>query len=84
MFLVVCDSCGAQGFTESAGPGEFDDAVRCGTPAGTPEGSVDGCCSTRGHTHEEHVSHVRTTGDASARPVTITVVPGSASLTMGG
>jgi hypothetical protein len=79
MYLVTCNNtaCAGQGFTERSGPGDFDDAVRCTTPEGTPEGSVEGCCSTAGHTHEEHVEHVRRSGDASNRPVTITVVPGS-------
>lgn len=79
MYLVQCDhpACAGQGFTESSGPGDFDESVRCTTPEGTPKGSVEGSCSTAGHTHEEHVAHVRATGDASNRPVTITVVPGS-------
>lgn len=84
MFLVECPSCGERGYTEACGPGDFDAAVRCTSPAGEPPGSVDGCCSTRGHTHEEHVSHVRVTGDASSRPVVITVLPGGAAMTAGG
>lgn len=70
---VACNTCGAHGYTDQTGPGDLDNAARCQTPAGSPPGSVDGCCSTLGHTHEEHVAHVRETGDASGRPVTITV-----------
>ena len=83
VFHVACDACGAYGYTDKTGPGDLDDAVRCGTPAGTPEGSTDGCCSTRGHTHEEHVACVRETGDASGRPVTITVGPGGPAVISG-
>jgi hypothetical protein len=75
IFHVVCDTCGAYGYTDKTGPGDLDDAVRCGTPAGTPEGSTDGCCARDGMTHEQHVARVRETGDASARSVTITVGP---------
>jgi len=73
LFHVQCDACGAYGYTDQTGPGDLDSAARCETPAGNPQGSVDGCCSTLGHTHDEHVAHVRETGDASGRPVTITV-----------
>ncbi len=76
IFHVRCDSCGAYGYTDKTGPGDLDDAVRCGTPAGTPEGSADGCCATNGMTHEQHIARVRETGDSSARSVTITVGPG--------
>jgi hypothetical protein len=75
VFHVQCDNCGAYGFTDQTGPGDLDAAVRCETPDGEPGGSVEGCCSTRGHTHEQHVAHVRETGDATGRPVTITVGP---------
>lgn len=73
VFHVQCNGCGAYGYTDQTGPGDLDHAVRCTSPAGEPPDSVEGCCSTRGHTHEEHVAHVRATGDASGRPVTITV-----------
>jgi hypothetical protein len=73
MLHVACNTCGAYGFTDQTGPGDLDHAVRCVSPHGNPPGSVEGCCSTRGHTHEEHVAHVRETGDASARSVTITI-----------
>jgi hypothetical protein len=63
-FRVLCPSCGAEGETDDGQ--NLDAAVRCTSPAGTPPGSVDGCCSTAGHTHEEHVAHVLATGDASA------------------
>ena len=69
---VQCNTCGAYGYTDQTGPGDLDNAARCASPAGDPPGSVDGCCSTLGHTHDEHVAHVRATGDASPRPVTIT------------
>ena len=72
LFHVSCNTCGTEGWTEQTGPGDLDDAVRCTSPAGSPPGSVQGCCSTLGHTHDEHVAHVRATGDASPRPVTIT------------
>lgn len=63
MLQVQCDACGAQGYTES---GDVPDAaVQCG------------CCSDHG-SHDEHVAHVRDHGDASCRPVTITLLPGSA------
>ena len=62
MLLVQCNACGAQGFTES---GDCpDEAVRCG------------CCPDHG-SHGEHAEHVAATGDASCRPVTITLLPGS-------
>lgn len=80
MFMVQCPGCNAVGFTESSGPGELDDAVRCVSPAGSPAGSVDGSCSTAGHTHEEHVAHVIEHGDASNRPVVIIVVPGTTQM----
>lgn len=84
LFHVRCDTCGAEGWTPSHGPGDLDDAVRCASPAGTPAGSVDGCCSTLGHTHPEHVAHVRATGDSSGRPVTITFgLAGTAELGKG-
>jgi hypothetical protein len=82
MYLIQCNhpDCKGQGFTESTDPGDFEDACRCTTKAGTPKGSVHGSCSTAGHTHEEHVAYVRETGDASHRPVTITAVPGSMTI----
>ena len=62
MLQVQCNSCGAQGYTDG---GDLPDAaVRCG------------CCSDHG-SHEEHAEHVAANGDASCRPVTITVLPGS-------
>ena len=62
MLQVQCNNCGAQGYTES---GEVPDyAVRCD------------CCTDHG-SHDEHAAHVKTTGDASCRPVTITFLPGS-------
>jgi len=73
LFRVQCNACGAYGYTDQTGPGDLDNAARCETPAGNPPGSAGGCCSTLGHTHDEHVAHVRETGDASGRPVTITV-----------
>jgi hypothetical protein len=82
MLRVSCNTCGTVGYTDQTGPGDLDHAVRCNSPHGNPPGSVEGCCSTRGHTHEEHVAHVRETGDAAARPVTITIGPaGPATLT---
>jgi len=78
LFHVSCDNCGAYAFTDKTGPGDLDDAVRCQTPAGTPPGSVDGCCATNGMTHEQHIARVREGGHlaAAARPVTVTVGPG--------
>jgi len=73
---VQCNTCGAYGYTDQTGPGELDDAVRCISGHDDPPGSVEGCCSAKGHTHEEHVAHVRETGDATGRPVTITIGPG--------
>lgn len=67
---VRCLHCGAGGWTYDGS--NLDDAVRCASPAGDPPGSAEGCCSTLGHTHEEHVAYVRATGDASPRPVLIT------------
>jgi hypothetical protein len=78
MFLVTCNHCSAQGWTENGA--DLDAAVRCDTPAGTPPGSTDGCCATNGMSHEEHIAYVRLTGDATARPVTITVPPGRTHL----
>jgi hypothetical protein len=75
MFLVTCDTCGATGFTEDGSA--LDAAVKCETAAGIPPGSIDGSCSVLGYTHDEHLAHLAATGDASSRPVTITVVPGS-------
>jgi hypothetical protein len=70
MIHVRCAHCGAEAWTSNgACP---DAAVKCATPAGDPPGSVDGCCSTLGHNHLEHVLHVIATGDASSRPVIIT------------
>ncbi len=69
--IVTCLNCGAVGTT-----GDYsrpDAAVQCQTEAGNPPGSVDGCCSTAGHSHEEHLAHVERTGDASNRPVRVTV-----------
>ena len=80
---VRCDSCGAYGLTDRTGPGDLDNAVRCETPEGSPPGSVEGCCSTRGHTHDEHVAHVRETGDSSARPVTVTIGPAGPAMLSG-
>ena len=69
--IVTCLNCGAAGTTDDhSSP---DTAVQCGTEAGNPPGSVDGCCSTAGHTHGEHLEHVAATGDASNRPVRITI-----------
>jgi hypothetical protein len=69
---VQCNSCGAWAITENhALP---DAAVRCTSPADDPPGSPEGCCSTLGHTHEEHVAHVAATRDATSRPVTITIM----------
>ena len=70
---VRCNTCGAEGWSDRFGPGDLDNAVRCESPEGDPPGSVHGCCSIRGHTHEEHVEHVRATGDAASRPVTVTI-----------
>jgi hypothetical protein len=72
---VQCANCGAYGYTDRTGPGDLDHAVRCISGHDDPPGSVEGCCSTLGHTHDEHVAHVRETGDASARPVIVTVGP---------
>ena len=63
MLLVQCNNCGAQGFTESSDVP--DAAVQCS------------CCSEHA-SHDDHVAHVRANGDASCRPVTITLLPGSA------
>ena len=80
---VQCQACAAHGYTDLTGPGDLDNAVRCESPAGSPRGSVEGCCSTRGHTHEEHVAHVRETGDGSGRPVTVTVGPAGPAMLSG-
>jgi hypothetical protein len=86
VFLVTCSNpaCKGQGFTEQSGPGDFDDAVRCTTAAGTPKGSPAGLCCTVHRSHEAHVEHVRKHGDSSCRPVTITVVPGHVRVNAGG
>lgn len=69
--IVTCLHCGSTGTTDDhSNP---DAAVRCDTEAGNPPGSVDGCCSTLGHTHDEHLEHLAATGDASSRPVRITI-----------
>jgi hypothetical protein len=69
--VVSCNHCHAVGVTDDY---SFPDAaVTCASPADDPPGSVEGSCSTAGHTHEEHLAHVRATGDASNRPLTITV-----------
>ena len=80
MFLAICRSCGASGWTENGL--DLDAAVRCDTPPGNPPGSVGGCCATNGMTHEDHVGYVRLTGDATARPIHIIAAPSSAHLRM--
>ena len=70
MIHVRCPNCGAEGWTGNGS--NPDAAVRCTSLAGDPPGSVDGCCSTAGHTHEEFIAHAVATGDSSARPVIIT------------
>jgi hypothetical protein len=70
MLHVRCPSCGSEGWTEDGGMP--DAAVICTSPAGDPPGSVDGCCSTAGHTHDEHIAYASQTGDSSFRPVIIT------------
>lgn len=68
IFHVQCDECGAYGYTDKTGPGDLDDAVHCECHAGM--------------THEQHIARARE-GDASARPVTITVGPaGPASISL--
>lgn len=86
MFLITCNNlaCKGQGFTEKSEPGDFDETVRCTTPANTPKGSAAGLCCTAHRSHEAHVEHVRKTGDASCRPVTITVIPGHVRVQAGG
>lgn len=85
VFHVSCDFCGAYGYTDQTGPGDLDHVVRCTTGHDDPPGSVAGCCSTKGHTHDDHVAHVRATGDASGRPVTITLgLAGTVELGAGG
>jgi hypothetical protein len=71
MVHVQCPSCGAEGWMQD-GMTLPDEAVRCTSPAGDPPGSVEGCCCTAGRTHEEHISHVLETLDASSRPVVVT------------
>jgi hypothetical protein len=71
MIHVQCPSCGAEGEMQE-GMTLPDEAVRCVSPEGSPPGSVEGSCSTMGHTHEEHIAHVLETMDATARPVIIT------------
>jgi len=85
LFLVTCNNsaCKGQGFTEKSGPGDLDDACRCTTPANVPTGSMAGTCCVTHESHEAHVAHVRKTGDASCRPVTITVVPGGMKVKAG-
>ena len=68
MLLVQCNTCGAQGYTAGSAshdPVLPDEVVRCG------------CCDVH-DSHEAHVGHVRAGGDASCRPVTITLLPGAA------
>jgi hypothetical protein len=86
VFLVTCDNpaCRGQGFTEKSEPGDFDDAVRCTTGAGTPKGSSAGLCCVVHRSHEAHVEHVRKSGDSSCRPVTIIVIPGHVRVNAGG
>jgi hypothetical protein len=78
MYLIQCNNCNANGFTEQAQ--NPDAMVRCTTAAGDPPGSPDGSCCTVHESHEHHADHVAATGDATCRPVTITALPGSASL----
>lgn len=78
MLHVQCNGCGAMGFTES---GEaLDDVVRCVSPADEPEGSPEGLCCADHESHDDHVAHVQATGDASCRPLVITIMPGSTQL----
>lgn len=85
VFHVQCNGCGAYGWTDQHGPGDLDHAVRCTSGHDDPPGSVHGSCSTLGHSHDEHVAHVRATRDATARPVTITFgFAGSVELGAGG
>lgn len=78
MLLVQCGACGATGFTETGQ--DLDAAVRCVSPAGSPEGSPEGLCCADHESHDDHVAHVQATGDASCRPVMITVMPGSTQM----
>lgn len=81
MILVECNNCRAQGFTEDGS--NPDAVVRCTTPAGDPPGSPEGTCCTSHESHEHHAAAVAETGNASCRPVTITMLPGSARVAMG-
>lgn len=69
--IVTCLNCGSTGTTEDHS--RPDHAVQCDTEAGNPPGSVDGCCSAAGHSHDEHLAHVEATGDATNRPVRVTI-----------
>jgi hypothetical protein len=74
---VQCNTCGAWAITNEDPP---DGAVRCRTPADVPEGSADGCCCIRGHTHDEHARYARERHEDGSlcRPVTITIMgPGT-------
>jgi hypothetical protein len=76
MLHVQCGNCGAWGVTED---GSLPDAAaRCTSAADDPPGSPAALCCTDHEDHEAHVAHVRATGDASCRPVTITLLPGTA------
>ena len=80
ILLVTCNYCGAVSATDNhADP---DSAVRCVTEEGDPAGSVTGSCCTAGHSHEEHADHVRRTGDASCRTMTIIVPPGTVAASL--
>ena len=69
---VQCPSCGAWGITDNhAFP---DHAVTCVSPAGSPEGSVEGSCCTAGRTHSEHLEWAELNQDSACRPVIITVM----------
>jgi hypothetical protein len=70
---VQCNNCGAWAVTAADPP---DEAVQCTTPAGTPKGSKDGTCCTKGHTHEEHAQYARERHEdgSACRPVTITIM----------
>jgi hypothetical protein len=70
---VQCQSCGSWAITDEDPP---DGAVHCTSPEGTPEGSLEGSCCTKGHTHEEHAAYARERHDdgSACRPVTITIM----------
>jgi hypothetical protein len=75
---VQCNHCGTWAVTDNGAVP--DRAVRCTSAADDPPGSPDGCCSAEHASHEEYIAHVETTKDATARPVTITMLPGTVNV----